>query len=167
MPDYHNDPAYIDALAVSIERGLEALSFEPELVVASYHGLPRSYVDRGDPYYAQCVETTRLLRERLGWSADRLLLTFQSRFGRAEWLQPYTAQTLEELAKSGVRRIAVVMPGFSADCIETLEEMAIQNAEIFREKGGTEYAAIPCLNDSAEGMALIETLVRRELKGWI
>ncbi len=137
LPDYHNDPAYIDALAVSLEKGLRALSFEPELVLASYHGLPQSYVDKGDPYYAQAVETTRLLRQRLGWSEDRLRLTFQSRFGRAEWLKPYTAETIEKLAKSGVKRIAVVMPGFAADCIETLEEIAMQNAEIFRAHGGS------------------------------
>ena len=167
LPDYHNDPAYIDALAVSLEKGLKALSFEPELVIASFHGLSQSYVDKGDPYFAQAAETTRLLRQRLAWSEGRLLLTFQSRFGRSEWLKPYTAETIENLAKSGVKRVAVIMPGFAADCIETLEEIAMQNAEIFRVHGGTDFAAIPCLNDSAEGMALIETLVRRELRGWV
>lgn len=167
LPDYHNDAAYIDALAVSLEKGISALSFVPELVVASFHGLPKSYVDKGDPYYDQSVETTRLLRQRLEWGEDRLLLTFQSRFGRDEWLKPYTAETIEKLAKSGVKRIAVVMPGFAADCIETLEEIAMQNAEIFRAHGGTDFAAIPCLNDGMEGMALIEALVRRELMGWI
>ena len=167
LPDYHDDPAYIDALAVSLEKGLAALSFEPEVVLASYHGLPESYVAKGDPYYDQCLVTTELLRERLGWSAERLRITFQSRFGRAEWLKPYTLVTVTELAEVGVKRVVVVTPGFSADCIETLEEIGMQNAEAFRAHGGTDFAAIPCLNDSAEGMALIEHLVRRELKGWI
>jgi ferrochelatase len=167
LPSYHDDPAYIDALAVSVRRSLAALSFEPEVVLASYHGLPESFVEKGDPYYDQCSETTRLLRERLGWGAERLRLTFQSRFGRGEWLKPYTAETVKALAASGVKRLAVVMPGFAADCIETLEEIAMQDAEVFRARGGTDFAAIPCLNDSDEGMTLIEALVRRELEGWI
>ena len=167
LPPYFDDPAYIDALAVSLEKGLAALSFEPEVVLASYHGLPESYIAKGDPYYEQCLVTTRLLRERLGWNAEQLPITFQSRFGRAEWLKPYTLATVTELAEGGVKRVAVVTPGFSADCIETLEEIGMQNADAFRAHGGTDFAAIPCLNDSAEGMALIEHLVRRELKGWV
>ncbi len=167
LPPYHDDPAYIAALADSLTAGLAGLDFEPEVVIASFHGLPREYLDKGDPYHCQCQKTTRLLRERLGWPQDRLRIAFQSRFGRAEWLQPYTDVTLAELAKGGVRRLAVITPGFSADCLETLEEIAIRGAETFRENGGEHYAAIPCLNDSAEGMALIEGLVRRELAGWI
>lgn len=167
LPPYHDHPTYIDALAKTLSASLAGLDFEPELVLASYHGLPRDYLDKGDPYHCHCQKTTRLLREALGWPEDRLRTVFQSRFGRAEWLQPYTDVTIEELAKSGVRRLAVIMPGFSADCLETLEEIAIRGGETFREHGGEHYAAIPCLNDGPEGMALLETLVRRELAGWI
>ncbi|MCX5514174.1 ferrochelatase [Kaistia algarum] len=167
LPPYHDDPVYIDALARSIERSIAALDFEPERVLASFHGLPKSYFDKGDPYHCHCHKTARLLRERLGWPKERLTLTFQSRFGRAEWLQPYTDATVEALAKSGVKRIAVVSPGFSADCVETLEEIAMQNRDIFLENGGENFAALPCLNDSAEGMELLEHLARRELRGWL
>jgi len=167
LPPYHDDPAYIDALAATLKASLAALDFEPELVLASFHGLPRDYLDKGDPYHCQCQKTTRLLREKLGWPEERLKIVFQSRFGRAEWLQPYTDVTIAELAKGGVKRIAVIMPGFSADCLETLEEIAIRGGETFREHGGEHYAAIPCLNDGKEGMALLETLVKRELAGWI
>ena len=166
LPPYHDEPAYIDALATTLLASLGRLDFEPELVLASYHGLPRDYLDKGDPYHCQCQKTTRLLREKLGWPNERLRTVFQSRFGRAEWLQPYTDVTIAELAKGGVRRIAVIMPGFAADCLETLEEIAIRGAETFRENGGEHFAAIPCLNDSPEAMALLETLVRRELAGW-
>lgn len=166
MPAYHDDPVYIDALARSLEDGLHALDFEPEIVMASFHGLPQAYLEKGDPYYCQCQKTTRLLRERLGWPATRLRIAFQSRFGQAEWLKPYFDVTIGELARAGTKRIAVIMPGFSADCLETLEEIAIRGAETFRENGGEHYAAIPCLNDSAAGMGVIEHLVRRELQGW-
>lgn len=167
LPPYHDDPAYIDALATSMQASLTALDFEPEVILASYHGLPRAYLDRGDPYHCHCQKTTRLLREKLGWPETKLRTVFQSRFGKAEWLQPYTDVTIAELAKAGIRRLAVVMPGFSADCLETLEEIAIRGGETFREHGGIHYAALPCLNDSPEGMAMIETLVRRELAGWV
>ena len=167
LPPYHDDPAYIDALATSLSASLAKLDFEPELVLASFHGLPREYLDKGDPYHCQCQKTTRLLREKLGWPKERLRTVFQSRFGRAEWLQPYTDVTIAELAKGGVRRLAVVMPGFSADCLETLEEIAVRGGETFHQNGGEQYAAIPCLNDSPESMGLLETLVRRELAGWI
>ncbi|MGF6308345.1 ferrochelatase [Bradyrhizobium sp. i1.8.4] len=166
-PPYYDDPDYIEALAVSINDHLATLPFEPEIMVASFHGMPKEYVDKGDPYQAQCIATTNALRKRLGLDADRLILTFQSRFGNAEWLQPYTDRTVEKLARDGVRRIAVVMPGFSADCLETLEEIAQENAEIFRHNGGEQFAAIPCLNDSAGGMDVIRQLVLRELQGWI
>ena len=167
LPPYHDDPAYIDALATTLSASLADLDFEPELVLASYHGLPRDYLDKGDPYHCHCQKTTRLLRERLGWPEDHLRTVFQSRFGRAEWLKPYTDETIAELAQAGIRRIAVAMPGFSADCLETLEEIAIRGAETFRAHGGEHYAALPCLNDGPEGMAMLETLVRRELAGWI
>jgi ferrochelatase len=166
-PPYYDDPNYIEALAVSIESHLAALPFKPELIVASFHGMPQAYVDKGDPYQAHCVATTEALRKRLGLDASKLLLTFQSRFGYAEWLQPYTDATMAKLAKDGIKRIAVVMPGFAADCLETLEEIAQENAEIFRHNGGKEFSAIPCLNDSEEGMDLIRQLVLRELQGWI
>ena len=126
--------------------------------------MPQEYVDKGDPYQAQCIATTDALRARLGPAAPKLLLTFQSRFGNAEWLQPYTDKTVEQLAKDGVRRIAVVMPGFAADCLETLEEIAQENAEIFTHNGGESFAAIPCLNDSDAGMTVIHKLVLRELQ---
>jgi ferrochelatase len=167
LPPYYDDPAYIDALAVSLEKSLAGLDFEPEVVLASFHGLPKDYLDKGDPYYCQCHRTARLLADRLGWPEGRLKLTFQSRFGRAEWLQPYTDATVKALADGGVRRLAVISPGFAADCIETLEEIGMQNADLFREHGGEHFAALPCLNDSEEGMRLLEHLVRRELSGWI
>jgi ferrochelatase len=166
-PPYYDDPDYIEALADSINAHLATLPFEPELIVASFHGMPQKYVDKGDPYQAQCIATTDALRKRLGLEPSKLILTFQSRFGTDEWLQPYTDKTIEKLAKDGVRRIAVVMPGFSADCLETLEEIAQENAEIFKHNGGEQFAAIPCLNDSDAGMDVIRQLVLRELQGWI
>jgi protoporphyrin/coproporphyrin ferrochelatase len=166
VPPYYDDPAYIEALARSMRDGLAGLDFEPELVLASFHGLPQAYFEKGDPYYCHCVKTVRLLREALGRPEERLRLTFQSRFGRAEWLKPYTAETIAELAKSGVKRLAVITPGFAADCIETLEEMAIRGRETFREHGGEHYAALPCLNDSAPSIAALSAIAARELRGW-
>ncbi len=163
---YYDDPVYIDALAGSVRAGLASLDFEPEVVVASYHGIPQAFSDKGDPYYRHCAETTRLLRNALGLGEERLKMTFQSRFGRGEWLKPYTAQTVRDLASHGVKRLAVVTPGFAADCLETLEEIGVENAGYFREAGGERFAAIPCLNDSPEGMGVIEAVARRELKGW-
>jgi protoporphyrin/coproporphyrin ferrochelatase len=166
-PAYPVDATYIDALAGSITAHLATLPFKPDLIVASFHGMPQKYVDMGDPYYEQCVATTEALRERLGLGIEDLQLTFQSRFGNDEWLQPYTDKTIEALAKSGVRKIAVVTPGFAADCLETLEEIAQENAEIFKHNGGEQFSFIPCLNDSDGGMDVIRQLVMRELQGWI
>jgi protoporphyrin/coproporphyrin ferrochelatase len=166
-PPYPVEPSYIEALAGSIEAHLATLPFKPETVVASFHGMPKAYVEKGDPYYSQCVATIEALRRRLGRDEKQLMLTFQSRFGFDEWLQPYTDKTIEALAKSGVRRIAVVTPGFAADCLETLEEIAQENAEIFESNGGEHFAFIPCLNDSDAGMDVIRHLVLRELQGWI
>lgn len=166
-PPYYDDPAYIEALAVSIETHLASLPFTPEVIMASFHGMPQTYVDKGDPYQGHCVATTEALRKRMGLDASKLMLTFQSRFGFDEWLQPYTDKTVEKLAKDGVKRLAVVNPGFSADCLETLEEIAQENAHIFRQNGGEEFTAIPCLNDSDPGMDVIRNLVLRELRGWI
>ena len=167
VPQYHDEPVYIEALARSIEKHMATLDFEPEVVVASYHGIPQKYFDKGDPYHCHCMKTTRLLRERLGWSKEKLITTFQSRFGPAKWLQPYSDKTIEQMAKDGVKSIAVFNPGFVSDCLETLEEMAVEAAEIFHHAGGKNFAHIPCLNDSDEGMAVIEHMVRHELQGWI
>ena len=166
VPPYYDEPVYIDALATSIERHLATLDFEPEVVLASYHGIPKSYFEKGDPYHCHCQKTTRLLRERLGWDERRLMTTFQSLFGKAEWIKPYTDKTVERLAGEGVKRIAIVNPGFSSDCIETLEEIDGEVREIFLHAGGEKFAHIPCLNASDEGMDVIEAMVRRELGGW-
>jgi ferrochelatase len=166
-PPYYDDPDYIDALAASIDTHLATLTFEPETIVASFHGMPQSYIAKGDPYQAHCVATVEALRKRMGRDDKSLMLTFQSRFGYQQWLQPYTDKTVERLAKEGVKRLAIVTPGFSADCIETLEEIAQENAEIFRHAGGEQFSAIPCLNDSDPGMDVIRQLVLRELQGWI
>jgi ferrochelatase len=167
VPPYYDDPVYIDALASSIEMSLASLPFKPETLIASFHGIPESYVADGDPYPRHCEETVRLLRSRLGRDEHSLRLTYQSRFGRAEWLKPYTDKTVEALAREGVKNLAVVTPGFSADCLETLEEIAVENADIFRAAGGENFAAIPCLNDSEAGMAVLTHLVMRELRGWL
>ena len=166
-PPYHDDPVYIDAVATSLREELVRLSFKPDVVLASFHGIPREYFDKGDPYYCHCAKTARLLRSALGLDENQLRLTFQSRFGPAEWLQPYTDKTVEALAKSGVKNLAIVTPGFSADCLETLEEIAVENGDIFKHNGGENFAAIPCLNDSEHGMRVIRGIVLRELKGWV
>ncbi len=166
-PPYYDEPVYIDALAASIKAHLATCTFEPELIMASFHGMPQSYVDRGDPYEKHCIATTDALRAKLGLDEKRLMLTFQSRFGYEKWLQPYTDKTIEDLAKKGLKRLAIVTPGFSADCLETLEEIAGENAEIFHHNGGEQFTYIPCLNDSDEGMDVIRQLVLRELQGWI
>src|SRR5262245_48917683 len=166
-PPYFDTPVYIDALATSLDAHLKTLSFEPEVLVASFHGIPQDYFDKGDPYYCHCAKTTRLLRERLRLDDNKLIMTFQSRFGRAEWLKPYTDETVKALATRGVKNLAVITPGFSADCLETLEEIAGENAEYFHHAGGENFAAIPCLNDSEAGMRVIEAVVRRELQGWV
>jgi ferrochelatase len=164
---YYDDPIYIEALARSTRAALAKLDFEPEILLASFHGIPRVYFDKGDPYYCHCAKTTRLLSEALGLPPERLRLTFQSRFGRAEWLQPYTAETVKALGANGVKRLAVVTPGFSADCLETLEEIGVENAGYFRSAGGEKFAALPCLNDSEDGMRALEAVARRELAGWV
>jgi ferrochelatase len=164
---YYAEPIYIDALANSLNAALAKLSFKPEVIVASYHGMPEDYVAKGDPYYRHCSETTALLRKKLKLDEERLIMAFQSRFGTAEWIKPYTDATMKALAERGARSVAVIMPGFAADCLETLEEIAMENAEIFKHAGGKNFAAIPCLNDSPAGMAVIREVVLRELKGWI
>ncbi|MDF2373516.1 MAG: ferrochelatase [Rhizobiaceae bacterium] len=167
VPPYHDDPAYIEAIAGSIQSHLAGLDWEPERVLASFHGIPQSYFQKGDPYHCHCMKTTRLVREHLGWDKDRLMTTFQSRFGPEEWLQPYTDKTLEKLAQEGMKRIAVINPGFVSDCLETLEEIAVEAGETFHANGGEHFSHIPCLNDRPSGMRVIEAVVRRELQGWI
>jgi ferrochelatase len=166
-PPYYNDDAYIEALASTTDAAIAGLDFKPDVILASFHGVPQAYVDKGDPYYTQCLATMRLLRARLGLDEKKLLLTFQSRFGRAQWLEPATDQTVRKLAKEGVKNLAVITPGFSADCLETLEEITFENAHIFKKHGGANFAAIPCLNDSAPGMEVIRRLAERELEGWV
>jgi ferrochelatase len=166
-PPWFDEPVYIQSLASTLETELTRLPFRPDVILASYHGMPKAYVDKGDPYYGQCVETTRLLRERLKFDDNRLRMTFQSRFGRAEWLQPYTDATVKSLARQGVKNLAVITPGFAADCLETLEEIAVENAHIFKKNGGENFVHIPCLNDSEPGILVIWTVVLRELKGWV
>jgi ferrochelatase len=164
---YYDDPDYIAAVANSIEAGLARLPFRPEVILASFHGIPQEYFNKGDPYHCHCAKTARLVRERLGLDENRFVMTFQSRFGRAEWLKPYTDATVKGLAERGVKNLAVVTPGFATDCLETLEEIAGENAEIFKHAGGENFAAIPCLNDSDGGMQVIRKVVLRELQGWI
>ena len=167
VPAYHDEPVYIRALADSVTAHLATLDWEPEVVIASFHGIPQSYFRKGDPYHCHCQKTARLLREQLGWPEGRLIATFQSRFGPEEWLQPYTDKTVEEMAKRGTKRIAVMNPGFVSDCLETLEEIAGEAGEIFEENGGEHFTHIPCLNDTERGMDVIEHMVRRELGGWV
>ncbi|MCP4070159.1 MAG: ferrochelatase [Hyphomicrobiales bacterium] len=164
---YHDKPVYIKALAKSIRNHLKDLDFEPEKIIASYHGIPKSYVEKGDPYYDHCLITTGLLREELGWGEDRLINCFQSRFGPEEWLQPYTDETIKNLGNQGIKNVAVFNPGFVCDCLETLEEIAVEAAEIFKQAGGTNFSHIPCLNDSEDGMKVIEEITRFELLGWV
>ncbi len=167
LPAYYDDPYYIEVLASSLTAELKNLPFTPDVIVASYHGMPKDYVQKGDPYESQCVRTTQLLRAKLGFDETKLLMTFQSRFGRAKWLEPATIATVRALAKKGVKNLVVVTPGFSADCLETLEEIAVENARAFKRAGGENFAAIPCLNDSEAGMLMVWQLAMRELKGWV
>ena len=166
-PAFHDDPAYIDALCTSLSASLSALDFEPDVLLMSYHGIPKSYFDKGDPYHCHCQKTTRLVREKMGWSEDFIRTTFQSRFGPQEWLQPYTDKTLEALPDEGAKKVAVAAPAFISDCLETLEEIAMEGRDSFLEAGGTHFAALPCLNDSDPAINLLQTLVTRELGGWV
>lgn len=164
---WHDDPAYIDALAKTIREKQAEIDFEPDMIVASFHGVPKSYLLKGDPYHCQCMKTGRLLRETLGLSKDKFMVCFQSRFGNEEWLKPYLIDTMGELPEKGIKKVLVIAPGFTADCLETLEEIEGENREHFMEHGGEKFAYVPCLNDSDPGLDVIETVVRRELMGWI
>jgi protoporphyrin/coproporphyrin ferrochelatase len=163
LPPYYDDPAYIEALKASVEASVAALDFVPDAILASFHGMPERTRELGDPYRDHCMRTAQLLSEAMG---RELKVAFQSRFGRAKWLEPATDATLEALPGQGVRKLAIFAPGFSSDCLETLEELAIRGKESFVEAGGTHFAYLPCLNDGAPGMAMLETLIRRELEGW-
>jgi len=163
LPPYHDDPAYIHALKVSVEASLAALHFEPQAVFASFHGMPERTLHLGDPYHCHCRKTARLLSEALG---RELTITFQSRFGRAKWLEPATDLVLAGLPAKGVTRIAIVAPGFSADCVETLEELAIRGRETFLGAGGEDFAVLPCLNASHVGVEMLRKILWRELAGW-
>ncbi|MBW8753757.1 MAG: ferrochelatase [Sphingomonadales bacterium] len=163
LPAYHDDPAYIGALRASVEVSLAALPFEPDAIVASFHGMPARTLALGDPYHCHCQKTARLLAAALG---RELTVSFQSRFGRAKWLEPATDVTLAGLPTEGVKRVAVVAPGFSADCLETLEELAIRGRETFLQAGGTDFAYLPCLNAEPDGIEMLHLLLRRELAGW-
>jgi len=167
VPPYHDDPAYIDALATSLKAHLKSIDYKPDVVVASFHGLPKSYLMRGDPYHCHCQKTARLLRERMGMKEGELIITFQSRFGTEEWLQPYTDKTIEKMASDGVKNIVVITPGFSSDCVETLEEIAIGVKEAFIEHGGENFSVAPCLNDSKASIRMLKQLIDRELSGWL
>lgn len=164
LPAYHDDPAYIDALATSLERDLAALDFVPDAIVASFHGMPQRTLELGDPYHCHCQKTARLLSEKMG---RELVVAFQSRFGRAKWLEPATDATLEALPGQGKKNIAIFAPGFSSDCLETCEELAIRGKEQFQAAGGDKFVYLPCLNDSDTGMDMLESLMRRELSGWL
>ena len=167
LPPYHDDPAYIVALAKDIGRQLDALAFDPEVLLLSFHGMPERTLQLGDPYHCHCMKTARLLEAALAKPGLRFRTTFQSRFGRAKWLEPATDAVLEEEARAGTKRLAIAAPGFSADCLETLEELAIQGRDQFAAAGGEDFAALSCLNAGEAGMDMLEALVRRELSGWI
>jgi len=164
LPAYHDNAAYIGALKTSIEASLAGLDFKPDALVISFHGMPERTLQLGDPYHCHCQKTARLLSEAMG---RELVVSFQSRFGRAKWLEPATDDTLMRLARDGTKKVAIFAPGFSVDCLETLEELAMQGHEQFEEAGGTHYAYMPCLNDGDVGMDMVERIIRRELAGWI
>jgi len=166
-PAYSDEPVYVKALASSVERSLATLDWKPEKLLASYHSIPQSYCDKGDPYYNQCLSTSAHLCDALGVDSGYLQTSFQSRVGATQWLGPYTDETVKKLAEQGVKRLAVVAPAFSADCLETLEEINMELREIFLGAGGTHFHYVPCLNDSEVGMQVIEAVCQRELAGWL
>ncbi len=164
---YYEHPLYAEALAQSVKRAYATMDATPDVLVTSYHGLPQEYLDKGDPYHCTCHKTTRLMRERLGWDKDAVVTTFQSRFGPKQWLQPYTVEMVAELARQGKKHIAVMAPGFSADCVETLEEINEEIKEAFEEAGGERFDYIPCLNDDDAHIDMMEAIVKTELTGWV
>jgi ferrochelatase len=167
VPPYFDRPSYIDALAQSVERAYADMETSPDILVCSYHGVPKRYLMEGDPYHCQCQKTTRLLKERLGWDDQKIITTFQSRFGPEEWLQPYTVEEVAALAKAGKKRIAVIAPAFSADCIETLEEINEEIRESFEHAGGESFTYIPCLNDDDAHISALSEAIQENLTGWL
>ena len=167
VPAYYDNPLYIDALAQSVQRAYDAMETKPDILVCSYHGVPKRYLLEGDPYHCQCQKTTRLLKEKLGWEDEAITTTFQSRFGPEEWLKPYTVEEVARLAENGKKRIAVIAPAFSADCIETLEEINEEIKESFEEAGGEDFTYIPCLNDDDAHIRALSAIIDDNLKGWI
>lgn len=171
VPPYHDDPNYIGALAEDLTRQVRGLSFNPEVMLLSFHGMPQQTLQKGDPYYCQCMKTARLLREALAqrpeFAGVRFETTFQSRFGPAAWLEPSTDATLIAEGEKGTKRLVIAAPGFAADCVETLEELALEGRDEFVEAGGEDYAVLDCLNTSEHGLAMIDAMLRRELSGWI
>ena len=164
-PPWHDHPVYIKALADSVRDHIAAHG-KPDMLHLSFHGIPQRYFAQGDPYHCHCMKTARLVREDLEWPSDDFTVTFQSRFGREPWLQPYTDETLEKLGEKKIGNLALMAPGFVADCLETLEELAIEGEEIFHEAGGGDFHYLPCLNDSAHGMKVIEQIVKENISGW-
>jgi ferrochelatase len=164
---YYDQPAYIDALALSVEQSYAAAEEKPDILVVSYHGMPQRYLMQGDPYHCHCAKTTRLLKERLGWADTDLVTTFQSKFGPEEWLQPYTVEEVARLAETGKKKIAVIAPAFSADCIETLEEINEEIKESFEHAGGEQFTYIPCLNDDPAHISALCKMIEENLGGWI
>jgi len=167
VPAYFDHPSYIDALAGSIEAAYASMENRPDILVCSYHGMPERYAQQGDPYSQQCQKTTQLLQERLGWADIDIVTSFQSKFGPEEWLKPYTVDHVAELAKQGRKNIAVVAPAFSADCIETLEEINEEIRESFEHAGGESFSYIPCLNDDDAHIAALASVIEENLKGWL
>ena len=167
VAEYFDHPAYIDALAGSVTAAYAKLDHVPDKLITSYHGMPKRYLMQGDPYHCQCAKTTRLLREKLGWDRARIDVTFQSIFGREEWLKPYTVEHVAELARAGLKSIAVMAPAFSADCIETLEEINGEIREAFLHAGGERFTYIPCLNDQSDHIAALSAIIGENLGGWL
>ena len=161
IPHYESDPLYIDAIVNSLNKKISEINWKPDLIVASYHGIPKKYFDKGDPYHCYCHKTTRLISEK--FNPVKIITTFQSRFGPQEWLQPYTDKTFESLPKEGKKNILVICPGFSSDCVETLEEISIQGKESFINSGGENFEMVPCLNDNDDHIALLKSLIRRSV----
>jgi protoporphyrin/coproporphyrin ferrochelatase len=167
VPPYFAQPSYVHAISHSLKDYIDQLTWKPDRVLMAFHGLPREYLDKGDPYHCQCQKTARLVRNRLGMSSDALQVVFQSRFGKAEWLKPYAQETVEELPTQGIKNLLLISPGFASDCVETLEELSIGLKETFEEQGGKNFAVVPCLNASPTSIAMLETVIRNELQGWV
>jgi protoporphyrin/coproporphyrin ferrochelatase len=167
VPPYFAQAAYVNAIAESLTSHLKSLPWKPDRILMAFHGLPREYLDKGDPYHCQCQKTARLVRQKLGMTTDQLQLVFQSRFGRAEWLKPYAQDTVEALPEQGIKNLVMISPGFASDCVETLEELAMGLKETFEENGGEHFSVVPCLNASPASISMLETITRNELAGWL